>query len=124
MLNYIRIFIAGFVISSYFIGYMYYHQTQKKLEENSQEIQALESANLQCTATLERKEREEREKNERINSLTRSLQRAEASRNVLISTLHKHDLTKLSLEKPGLIEKRINDATEKTFTDIKSITID
>ena len=36
--------------------------------------------------------------------------------------LHKHDLTRLSIKKPGLIEKRINDGTNKLFDSIESIT--
>lgn len=40
----------------------------------------------------------------------------------LRKTLIEHNLTKLAIEKPGLIEKSINDATTKTFNDIRSFT--
>ena len=36
--------------------------------------------------------------------------------------LHKHDLTRISIKKPGLIEKRINDGTKKLFERIESLT--
>ena len=36
--------------------------------------------------------------------------------------LHKHNLTRLSIKKPGLIEKRINNGTKKLFDNIESLT--
>ena len=40
----------------------------------------------------------------------------------LIEKLQKHDLTRLSLKKPGLIEKRINDGTKELFESFESLT--
>ena len=39
-----------------------------------------------------------------------------------MSKLQKHDLTRLSIGKPGMMEKRINDDTKKLFSDFESIT--
>lgn len=52
---------------------------------------------------------------ERINNQT-------AEVDELRKKLIEHDLTKLALEKPGLIENRINNATKKLFDDIRSST--
>ena len=54
--------------------------------------------------------------------LQQSLQKAEGYNTELQSKLHDHNLTKLSSKKPGLIEKRINDATSKIFRELEEIT--
>ena len=40
----------------------------------------------------------------------------------LSKKLREHDLTRLTLRKPGLIEKRVNDATQKVFEELESST--
>ena len=40
----------------------------------------------------------------------------------LSKKLREHDLTRLTLRKPGLIEKIVNDATQKVFEDLESST--
>lgn len=54
--------------------------------------------------------------------LQKKLQESEVYKDNLISKLQKHDLAALSLKKPGLIEKRINDATKKVFDEIEADT--
>jgi hypothetical protein len=54
--------------------------------------------------------------------LQANLRKAEAYKDDLLSKFQKHNLTKLSLRKPGLIEGRINNATKKVFDDIESLT--
>ena len=56
------------------------------------------------------------------NTLNSSLQKAERYGDQLRETLNKHDLTHLANKKPGLIEKRMQDATDKLWNDIESIT--
>ena len=46
----------------------------------------------------------------------------EKYKNDLISKLQKHDLTRLSHQKPGMIEKRINNGTQKVFDSLESLT--
>ena len=62
----------------------------------------------------------------RLNELNFNLQgkldAAEEYRNELISKLQKHDLTRLSHQKPGMIEKRINNGTQKVFDSLESLT--
>jgi len=43
-------------------------------------------------------------------------------RDALSTKLMKHDLEELSRLKPGLVEKRINDATKELFSSFMSIT--
>ena len=54
--------------------------------------------------------------------LQQSLQKAEGYNTELQRKLNDHNLTKLSSKKPGLIEKRINDATSKNFREFEEIT--
>jgi len=49
------------------------------------------------------------------------LQEATAYKDELISKLQRHDLSRLSLRKPGLIEKRINDGTSQVFDDLEKL---
>ena len=54
--------------------------------------------------------------------LQMKLNEAEEYGDDLRKKLHKHNLTRLSIKKPGLIEKRINDGTKKLFKSIESLT--
>lgn len=48
--------------------------------------------------------------------------RAENSLNRLIKLYQEHDLTKLATEKPGLIERRINEGTKDVLAELESLT--
>ncbi len=54
--------------------------------------------------------------------LQMKLNEAEEYGDDLRKKLHKHNLTRLSIKKPGLIEKRINNGTKKLFKSIESLT--
>ena len=45
---------------------------------------------------------------------------AEAYQDELAAKLRRHDLTALTLQKPGLIEKRVNNATAKIFDELEA----
>ena len=66
------------------------------------------------------------ESQEKFATLNKDLQmkldKAEEYGDDLRKKLHKHDLTRLSIKKPGLIEKRINNGTKKLFERIESLT--
>ena len=54
--------------------------------------------------------------------LSSDLQKAEQYGDELRATLQKHNLTHLANKKPGLIEKRMQNATDKLWDDLESIT--
>ena len=102
-------------------GYFYYTDTQARmaqLRENNAQLQiAVEDnentiATLQATAQLNQKLSDE---------LTERLNKSEEGRNRLINLFGKHDLTRLALKKPGLIETRVNNGTKKAFDGIESV---
>jgi len=103
-------------------GYFYYKDTQatiRQLEANNAQLKIVAEDNQRTIETLQ--ENVERS-NELSNELNSKLQESETRRNQLISTFRRHDLTVLTLKKPGLIEKRVNSGTQKAFDAFESIT--
>jgi len=103
-------------------GYFYYTDTQNTIAQ-------LRTNNAQLKIVAEDNERtinamkEDAETNAELAAeLTLELQESEKRRNALINIFSRHDLTNLAMKKPGLIEKRLNNGTEKAFDDIESIT--
>ena len=100
----------------------YYKDTQKRmgvLHENNAKLEVSVKANELALATT----REDAARNAALNlQLQNKLQESEAYGDKLRSIFEKHNLTMLSLKKPGLIEKRMNDATKKLFDDITADT--
>ena len=50
------------------------------------------------------------------------LEKANEYKDTLINKLRKHDLAKLSMQKPGLVEKKINRGTENLFRSLENLT--
>ena len=100
----------------------YYKDTQKRmgvLYENNAKLEVSVRANELALATT----REDAARNAALNfQLQIKIQESEAYGDNLRSVLQKHNLTMLSRKKPGLIEKRMNDATQKLFDDITADT--
>ena len=59
-----------------------------------------------------------------IDDLGTDLKKAEEYGDELRDTLRKHNLTHLANKKPGMIEKRMQDATDKLWDDLESVTGD
>lgn len=102
------------VMTMGFAGYFKYSQNQ---------IKALAQDNAKLNVAVEAKEaalqaeRETAAENyQRIDELQTQLQTTETNLNNLRGVLQKHDLTRLAAQKPGLIEKRVQDATNKLFS--------
>ena len=118
--TYIIIAVVGSMVVT--VGLLYYRDTQKRisaLQQNNAKlqvaIQSKETALNEMTANFEKQSRLNKE-------LSGKLEDAEKDQDDLRSKLQKHDLTRLSIGKPGMMEKRINDDTKKLFSDFESIT--
>ena len=116
------ILILGIVGAIGFGAKYYYDTTQNKiavLQDSNAKLELVAETNQATINKL-------REDNEKINKLSKELQMdlAEATKykDELIEKLQKHDLTRLSLKRPGLIEKRINNGTKKLFESFESLT--
>ena len=116
------ILILGIVGAIGFGAKYYYDTTQNKiavLQDSNAKLELVAETNQATINKLQ-------EDNAKINKLSKELQMdlAEATKykDELIEKLQKHDLTRLSLKKPGLIEKRINNGTKELFESFESLT--
>ena len=118
--TYIIIAVVGSMVAT--VGLLYYRDTQKRISALQQNNAKLEVAVQSKEAALNEMT-DNFEKQARLNKeLSGKLEDAEKYQDDLRSKLQKHDLTRLSIGKPGMIEKRINDDTKKLFSDFESIT--
>jgi hypothetical protein len=102
--------------------YWYYIDTQERigtLRENNAVLESANRTNQETITQLENNAVLQRRLNEELVS---KFNEASNKVDVLRDKLIDHDLTNLSLKKPGLIEKRINAGTQKVFDNLESIT--
>jgi|TARA_R110002020_G_scaffold188520_1_gene387230 hypothetical protein len=118
---YLLILVVGFVGGAGYGAYYYYKDTQER-------IQTLTANNAKLAVAKQMQDDtinimiEDREKFESLNKeLQTNLDRANTYKNVLIGKLRKHNLVVLSLKKPALVEKKINDGTKKLFRSLEVI---
>lgn len=119
---YILIAVVGLVGGVVYGGYYYYKDTQSRIQtltENNAKLETAKAIQDQTIDTLIA----DREKFDKLNKeLQVKLDRANDYKNTLIDKLRKHDLAKLSMKKPGMTEKRINNGTKKLFRSLESLT--
>ena len=116
------IFVLGIIGGVGYGAYAYYQDTQQRiatLQQNNAKLETVAKTNELTINSLQ----ESQEKFATLNKdLQMKLNEAEEYGDDLRKKLHKHNLTRLSIKKPGLIEKRINDGTKKLFESIESLT--
>jgi len=118
---------AFFIISSIigtvvYISYSYFKESQATIIELQKNITTYENAIKTTSEAIDRM-RQETDRIQEINDhLNNKLKKAEEYKDELTKKLNEHNLTKLSTAKPGLIEKRVNDATTKIFKELEDIT--
>jgi len=118
---YLLIIVLGLVGGSIYGAYYYYKDSQERiriLTENTAKLEvAKEIQDNTINAMIE-----DREKFTSLNKeLQANLDKANVYKDVLIGKLRKHNLAKLSLRKPGLVEKKINNGTKKLFRSLEAI---
>ncbi len=118
---YLLILVLGFVGGAGYGAYYYYKDSQERIRILTENAAKLETAKKLQDDTINAMI-EDREKFESLNKeLQASLDKANTYKDVLINKLRKHNLAKLSLQKPGLVEKKINDGTKKLFRSLEKI---
>tara|TARA_R110002167_G_scaffold123011_1_gene301848 strand:- start:543 stop:932 length:390 start_codon:yes stop_codon:yes gene_type:complete len=122
----IKVYVFVFVISLIggvgYGGYYYYQDTQNKIKiltENTVKLEQAKEAQDKTIKTLVRDAKKFRKLNKDLGV---KLQKAESYRNKLIGKLRKHNLTRLSQQKPKLVEQKINRGTKKLLDSFKRIT--
>ena len=104
-------------------GYLYFQNMQETIQQLRENNLVLEEANKTNQETIG-KLQENAEMTRKLNEeLTSKYNEAESKVDSLRDKLIDHDLTNLSLKKPALIEKRINNGTSKAFANLESITV-
>ena len=118
---YLLVIVLGLVGGSVYGGWYYYKDTQERIRILTENTVKLESAKAMQDATINAMI----EDRDRFSALTKDLQtkldKANVYKDVLIGKLRKHNLAKLSLRKPGLVEKKINNGTKKLFRSLEVI---
>ena len=118
---YILILVLGLLGGVGYGAYYYYTDTQARiaiLTENSAKLEQAANTQKQTIDTLVSDAKKYGELNRELNT---KLEAANDYKNTLIDKLRKHDLAKLSLKKPGLVEKKINAGTKKLFESFEEI---
>lgn len=110
------------IVSLFGAGYWYHKDTQKQLDVLKRNVAVLEQANRSYVETIKNLQIDQKKIQESNAKLQRELRAADAQVDKLRNKLIDHDLTVLSVRKPGLIQKRANDGTKQLFNDLRSIT--
>ena len=119
---YILIVVIGLVGGVVYGGWYYYKDTQARIQVLTENSVKLETATKLQKSTIDTLVADAK-KYEKLNrKLDIELKKAHDYKNNLIAKLRKHDLVRLSQQKPGLVEKKINNGTKKLFESFESIT--
>ena len=119
---YFLILVLGLVGGVIYGGLYYYKDTQARiaiLTENSAKLEQAANTQKQTIDTLVEDAEKYRELNKALNT---KLEAANEYKNKLIGKLRKHDLAKLSMQKPKMVEKRINNGTKRLFESLEKLT--
>ena len=119
---YILIAVIGLVGGVVYGGYYYYKDTQSRIQTLTENNSKLEVATQQQEQTINTLVEDAKKFAELNKELQVKLDKANQYRDTLIDKLRKHDLAKLSLKKPGLVEKKINNGTKELFRSLENIT--
>jgi len=100
-------------------AFYYYTDTQERLatlRDNNAKLQMVAETNQN---TIENLQADYKLAQENMEKLAERAREAEVYQDELAAKLRRHDLTRLTLQKPGLIEKRVNNATDKIFSQLE-----
>lgn len=105
-------------------GYFYYKDSQSTiatLRDNNAKLSMVAETNQ---ATIAQLQKDAEEAMIRMEELAVRAKEAERYQDELISKFRRHNLTALALQKPGMIEKRVNDAVVKLSKELEEYTSD
>jgi len=119
---YLFLIIVGILGTVGYGGYSYYKDTQQRimtLKENNAKLEVAAEQQEETINTMI----EDREKLTELNKgLQKKLQTAETYGDQLRNTLRKHNLTHLANKKPSIIERKMQNATNRLWDCLADIT--
>ena len=121
---YAMIFVVALLGGAAYAAKYYYDTTQATIAQLRENAAKLEVANEENQKTIKQMGEDSKRLNALTDALTADLRKAEQYGDELRDTLNKHNLTHLANKKPGLIEKRMQNATDKLWDDLESVTDD
>ena len=124
MFSTIKIALVFIMLAGAGAGLFYVKQLQSNLEIARLNNAKLESAVETSEASIATLKADNIRLNALSNQLNADLNKSEQYGDELRATLNKHNLTHLANKKPGLIETRTQNATDKLWDDLVSITSD
>ena len=96
-------------------GYFLYQQNESLKIENL----AFQVRDQEQTATIKAQQESFEKQSSALNNMTARNAEIEGEMNRYLDIFKRHNLNKLAIAKPGLIEKRVNDGTKKVFETIE-----
>lgn len=121
---YIIVIILGILSGCAYAAKYYYDTTQSTIAQLRENNAKLEVANQENQLTIKKMGEDAIRLNALTDQLSVDLRKAEEYGDELRNTLNKHDLTHLANKRPGMIEKRMQNATDELWDDLESITGD
>ena len=105
----------GIIIAMALGGYFLYQQNESLKIENL----AFQVRDQEQTATIKAQQESFARQSQALNNMTARNAEIEGEMNRYLDIFKRHNLNKLAIAKPGLIEKRVNDGTKKIFETIE-----
>jgi len=112
---------AGYAAHMFIVG-----QLEGRIEQQEAAIQqyqaqnvALQTAAQQNEATIRGLEERAAEQLRQMTALTETANQLQSEKEEYLSIFRRHDLARLALARPGLVEPRINNGTEEVFRSIE-----
>lgn len=124
LLSKIKIYIIGSIIIG-LIGFglkWYIEKLHSEINNLKTDIETLETVNKENIQLIDTLKKENKKNLISLKDLSQKLEKSKEYQNSLLEKLINHDLTKLSNQKPGLIENRVNNATKELFDELENIT--
>ena len=114
--------LMGIIVAMVLAFGTYYWLTEKRLTVLTENNAKLTIAARTNQDTIDKLTQDYEQQQVLNKELGVKLKASEAYGDALAKKLREHDLTMLTLKKPGLIERRVNSATQKILNDLESST--
>lgn len=112
---YIMLFVIGLISSVGLAGYVTWNNMQAKIEILKENNTKLEVAVETQTATISTMETNIKRVNTDLDTVNKELRRTRTRNKVLLKKIQQHDIGMLGEAKPDLVERVVNNASEKAL---------